>query len=556
MTAAEPLTAFVPVAPDADWETVRARVMADVATAAPGWTDHNSADPGVTFAEVLAWGVADLHYRIARPAFREWPLAGDAFRAPADRHWHAVLPVPALRTEPDALRPLAAVLATTADALEPIIRVAAGRADAEAVLASAPWRDAIPAAQRASVIAVLRGGVVRRAALEFADLVSDVVDGEDRRGGTLTERDDRAARRLALSLPLWPDELAALIRRERRRRAREGAVARRPEIAAVASPAERAAVVASLVADGLSADEAELATTAAPMPPGILPEQLERTGGSTRVWPPHGVQALTCEPVTAADYARRARAHPGVGRAWAVQGRLEGIAWHGLPTTDAATLPVGDLRRHWAVDPAAAAITLVVERIDAGATADDEFLREVLHTAIGEQVRHPFPAYRDDLDALTPRRLMCDEVGAALLKRVGIVVQARLVVSGTATGAAVVAGVAARLARYLTAGRPESAVSEARANSPSGPWPEIPQPAGGWNPGEPIRFTEIVEQIVADPDVLGVEALFLGRAGESALTPASAGFLTIPPDAVPVLVEGDCLTIVYAGEKGCGHAES
>lgn len=556
MTAVEPLTAFVPVEPDADWETVRARVMAEVASTGPAWTDHNGADPGVTIAEVLAYGLADLHFRVERPPFDEWPLAGDSFRAVPDRHWHAALPVPALRTDPETLRPLAATLAATVDALEPIVRAAAHRADADARLAAAPWRDIVPPDRRSAVIAVLRDGLVRRSALEFADLVSDVVDAEDRRGGALSERDERAARRLALSLPLWTDELEALIRRERRRRSRESARARAAEIAGASTASARAGVAAALSGDGLTADEAELATAAAPLSPGLLPEQLERTGGATRVWPPHGVQALTCEPVSAADYARRARAHPGVARAWAVKGRLDGIAWHGLRTTDASSLPVGDLRRYWAVDETAAAITLVVERDDAASTSEDEFLREVLQAAIGEQVRHPFLAYRDDLDAVTPRRMICDEVGAALLKRIGVIVQARLVVAGTAAGADIVADVTARLRRYLRDGRPESAVAEVAASAPSGPWPDVPQPSGGWNPGEPIRFTEIVEQIVSNPDVLGVEALYLGRAGESTLIAASEGSLAIPPDAVPELAEGDCLAIVHAGEKGCGHAES
>lgn len=556
MTVVEPITAFVPVDPDADWETVRARVMAEVASTGPGWTDHNGADPGVTLAEVLAFGLADLHFRVERPPFDAWPLAGDAFRPVSARHWHSALPVPALRTDPDTLRPLAATLSATSDALEPIVRSAARRADAEAGLASAPWRDLVPADQRSSVITVLRHGLVRRTALEFADLVSDVVDAEDRRGGAPAERDARAAARLALSLPLWTDELESLVRRERRRRAREAAGARAGEIAAATTPAARAGIATALVLDGLSADEAEIATSAAPLAPGLLPEHLERPGGATRVWPPHGVQALTCEPVSAADYARRARAHPGVARAWAVRGRLDGIAWHGLRTTDASSLPAGDPRRHWAVDETAAAVTLVVERDDDGAASEDEFLRNVLQAAVGEQVRHPFLAYRDDLDDLTPRRMICDEVGAAVLKRIGVVVQARLVVAGTAAGADVVAGVTARLRHYLRAGRPESAVPQSAASAPSGPWPDAPQPSGGWNPGEPIRFTEIVEQIVADADVLGVEALYLGRAGEEALVAASEGALMIPPDAVPELADGDCLAIVYAGEKGCGHAES
>ncbi|HOB81069.1 MAG TPA: hypothetical protein PKK62_12985, partial [Ornithinibacter sp.] len=62
----EPITLTEPVAPDADWDTVRERIVATLVTeAAPGWTDHNGADPGITLAEAAAFTLADLHHRIA-----------------------------------------------------------------------------------------------------------------------------------------------------------------------------------------------------------------------------------------------------------------------------------------------------------------------------------------------------------------------------------------------------------------------------------------------------------------------------------------------------------
>ena len=62
------------------------------ATATPAWTDHNAADPGITLLEVLAYGLADLHYRTAERHLDGWPLEVRAWDADAGRHWHATLP--------------------------------------------------------------------------------------------------------------------------------------------------------------------------------------------------------------------------------------------------------------------------------------------------------------------------------------------------------------------------------------------------------------------------------------------------------------------------------
>ena len=63
-------------------------------------------------------------------------------------------------------------------------------------------------------------------------------------------------------------------------------------------------------------------------PRDLPPERWEDPDGDTAVWPPTPDQALRCEPVTADDYATRARAVDGVRRAWAVAGALPGLAWH------------------------------------------------------------------------------------------------------------------------------------------------------------------------------------------------------------------------------------
>ena len=178
-------------------------------------------------------------------------------------------------------------------------------------------------------------------------------------------RDARAAAELAYALPLWAEEIAAVVRRERRRLSQEALLARLAEVraaTAVTAPGIRAA----LAADDLNPAEVDVAMAAGSQPPGVLPEDLEDAQGRSHVWPPHPIQVLTCEPVTGEDYARLARAHPSVGRAWAVPGRLDGIAWNGLPTD---TLP------SIVADPGAAAITLVVERVADLAKDPGEFLR-------------------------------------------------------------------------------------------------------------------------------------------------------------------------------------
>jgi hypothetical protein len=376
------ITLTVPAAPDADWETVRSRMMAALAVAADGWTDQNLADPGVTLAEAAAFTLADLHRRIEQAGFDGWPIGWPAWLPDAQRHWHATLPA-APAADPGPLlaqTPLAEALAAVAEALEPVVRACPDRPAAARLLASPPWVAHVPTRLRDAVITTLRLGLVRRLAQDRADTVADAVGRADAAGGSRAQRDARAARELAADLAerawlepgrqdsaaaVWPEEVDALVARERRRLALDALAERATAVQAAATPQRRAAVVADLVAAGLSPAEAELASAGRRVPAGLLPEDLEAPDGQTLVWPPHPIQTLTCEPVVADDYARRARLHPGVRRAWAVPGRLAGVAWHGLPTPDPAGLAPGAPELAWAVDRAAAALTLVVEA-DAG----------------------------------------------------------------------------------------------------------------------------------------------------------------------------------------------
>ena len=540
-TQPAPISPFVPTGPDADWETIRARLTAALTELVPGaWSDHNATDPGITLAESAAFGLADLHYRVAERRQDAWPLEVPDWLTDEDRHWDTAF---------DGLS-LVAVADALADPLKPVheleeaIRGCASMLEALAVVAGGAWGGVFTTGQRPVVIALLRGRLVRRVAHEQAHVIAEAVAAERTSGGTVHDRDERAVVELGFSLPLWEDEIRAVVRRERRRLSREALVARLAEVRA-ATATTAPALAAELAAADLSADEVAVAMAAGPQPPGLLPEDLEEDDGRSRVWPPHPVQALTCEPVTADDYARRARAHPEVRRAWAVPGRLDGVAWNGLPTGDNPSV---------AVDVSAAAITLVVERPTRPADVD-EFLRDVLATAIGPEVRAPFPDWRDPdhADDLTPRRTICDEVGASLLRQAPILVQGTIVAGIGVDADALVDDVRARIAAFFDAGRPEDA-APTPSGAVDGPWPRIEQPPGGWVPGEPVRFTEVVSAMAANPDVWGVERLAMKVDGAAEFVPQSAGQLAIPANAVPVLADGRCLRVRFSLTARCGDA--
>ena len=534
-----------PDAPDADWATILTRLMGNLTESASStWSDYNPPDPGVTLAEIAAYGVADLHYRTAERHFDSWPLEVGTYRPDAARHWHLSLPA----GQAGAIAgPLKSGLPTSAAILEPLIRACRETSEAVALLAQAPWVTAWTSAQRPYVIALMRARLVRAAAQEYADLVASAVDAERASPGPLAARDARAVQSLSVLLPLWESELKALVQRERRRLAQETLVGRLEQVRAAVSAAEAAACRADLVAADLDTtgapSEVDVAMAAARIPFGVLPEQLESGDGRTRVWPPHPIQALTCEPVTSADYARRAREHAKVGRAWAVPGRLAGVAWNGLPTGTAPSI---------AVDPNAAAITLVVERISGLSQPMGAFLREVLKTAIGTECEVPFPPWQDTFNPNDPRRVICDEVGASLLQTVEIVVQG-IVITGVGVDPAVtVQRVRQRINDFFVRGRgPQEPTA---APEVSGPWPLHDQPPGGWLPGDPIRFTEVIEVMVANSSVLGVEQLSMQVKGDATFHTIADGELSIPANAVPTLATFDCLAVRFALAGDCSDA--
>ena len=391
----------------------------------------------------------------------------------------------------------------------------------------------------------MRSGLVRQVAQEQAHVIGRAVEAERETESPVADRDARAVANLGYALPLWEDEIAAVVRRERRRLAQEALVAHLDAVRA-ATEATAPALRASLAAEDLDQMEVNVAMAAAAQPAGLMPEDLEGSGGRSKVWPPHPIQALTCEPVTADDYARRARAHADVGRAWAVPGRLQGIAWNGLAIGTTAA------------DAHAPALTLVVEWVGHKPASPtpaqtDEFMRDVLQQAIGPEVRAPFPDWRAEMDELEPRRTVCDEVGVSVLADAPILVQATLVTGVDADRGAVGADVRARIGAFFTAGRPESRPA-APSGSVDGPWPRIEQPLGGWIPGDPVRFTEVVSAMVANPEVLGVEDLAMKINGAASFVRQSAGHLEIPRNAIPVLADANCLKVRFSLTSECGDA--
>jgi len=509
-----PISLATPEGHDSDFEGARSRMVAAAVAGSPAWTDHNAADPGTTVLEVAAFTLADLHFRIANAGFDSWPAAWPGWLDEAERHWSSALPTPgsgALTAVANALR---TVLAVPGRDAEREVAASASRVDAEALLAQAPFAGAGDAATRSAVITALRWGTVRRAALERTHLIADAVAAADEATLDPAERDARAATEIAASLGLWPEECEALVRRERRRQVRE------------------------LAALPLTTDE---------------PESLEAEDGSTMVWPPHPIQMLTCEPVTNDDYASRARSHTAVRRAWAVRGRLKGIAWNGLPTltqAQADALDANDPRRFIVEDTAAEALTLIVETQESTPTSAQ--LRAILAHAVGTEVFTPFTPWRDASGANDPRRLVCDEVGIAPLRVTFVRIQATLLIPPTANRAQVTAAAAAAIDAFLESGQsvPEPATPGV-APPISGPWPPAPQPSGGWTPGEAIRLSEVVAQIVAIPEVIAVKDLKIGSDDGARWVAGANAEFEIPVGHVPRRSVYECFSTEFLLDGGC-----
>jgi hypothetical protein len=473
MTRPDPLIAPAATSPDADYDGLRAAIVARIAELAGAtWTDQNEVDPGITLAEVAAWGLADAHYRVSMRGLDSWPLSL-LLAAPSPR-----LP------DPTQAADIAGALSEGTppaawDLVEQVER-ASTRGEAQGLIVD----HDLTTVEADMAADLLRRDIVRRAALDRSATVHAAVD-EAAAGlpaGTSRAEVDTAAVRLLRQDPdlagLWPDEVAALVARERERRAVAAVTEAAPALRSATTDAELATIVDGLVNLGVPAAVADLAMALSPHPGGHAPEYWEDDDGATRVWPPTPDQSLRCEPVTGEDYAARARAVSGVRRAWAVAGALPGIAWHGGRTV---------VTDRWGT------VTLLVER-SGGTETDDDFLRRLLAEVLGEAAA-PW-------SAVGARRMLGDEVGAALVRHHPVTVSAVLHTPVGVDTTAVVAGARARVAAYLGTGRPHR---RAAATGPGrGPWPDAPQPLTGWEPGEAIPVTELVQVLADDPVVLGV----------------------------------------------------
>ena len=571
-----PVTLLPRALPDRDFDSLRAvGIGVIVADAGEEWTDHNLSDPGITLLEVLAWGLADLHYRTANHGFELAPVELPLWLDQSERDW---LGLPQL-SDPADLIALATTMAAPAPAPDAGIPESGRMAK---VVASADSRRAaigmlidrtfgspprtLAWAEAATVVALLRAATVRRAGLDHSDAVAAAF-AEARRtierhsAGPIDEAavDTETVRVLGYEpglASLWEDEVRSLIRRHRHELFVGRVASILPELAGGRSGGAGGAsggmpdlTIAGLKsAFGFTPDEARAALALDPCPRDELPEGWEAADGSTTTWPPHPLQVRTTEPVTDEDYATRARTSAGVHRAWVVPGVLPGIGWDGGIRTVAADRP--------------GAVTLLVEPVAPGDVADPAvFLRSVLAAVTagpGETAEIDLPYDTFAAPGLeVPRRVICDELGAALLQHCPVTLNGVFHVALGVDRTRVIDDALARVAAFFAAGRPESATA---ATGPldcpagiEGPWPRVPQPAGGWRPGEAIRLTELVQVLSNDPHVIGIEGVEARIDGT--WYPGSDGGTEIPiaADCVPVLADQQCLQVRLELAADCAN---
>jgi hypothetical protein len=534
----------VPVTPDADWDTLHAAALLAIqerqAQSLQPWTDHNIHDPGITLLEAALWALADLHYRTATRSFERWsaepydwrgvPLATGADRATVQEVLGGIL-------GPASTEPADGIFAASASRTRAIVDLT-GRE----LAGLGPLSEASAAA----IVRLLREPIVLQAALDATPSISEAV------AGAATDDDAVAAAVAALDgAGLWPEEVAGLVRRERRRlfslTLREQRDAILQTIAATPSVTELETLL------DVGADDA-LVALSLDSAPRVDPAIWEKSDGATTLWPPHPLQALTCEPVTQTDYRRLLLAHPDVARAWVVPGLAEGILWNGN-TTSAFPWRQG-------------AFTFLIEAHDA--EAGDATLIDVLETVLGVDVapetKKPYYDYRDDPNAMTPRRLLGDELCAALVTRFPVVVAGTLEVGPTANTDQVIADAETFLDAFLSAEKiapfeppdiPGPALVAPR--DLDGPWPRAEGLASyaadpgretretGWQPGEPVRITELTQLLQGIEGVLGVADL---RAQHQGDTTWATTALDIGPYSVPEFA-GHCLCIRIVDPREC-----
>ncbi len=392
-----PSPLFVPVAPDADWETVRARVMAALTASRPRRLDrpqrgrpgrHPRRGGGVRAGgPALPRGGAALRRVAARG-----PGLGCRTR---ERHWHATLPSPPTGC-PGRDRDSLAALGRPRRSPPPPprwsrwSRLPHPRRRPRAV-GPRPVGDAFDPGPAPAVIALMRSRLVRQVAQEQADVIAGAVAAEREPDAVhVARRDARAAAELAFSLPLWEDEIARPGTAGTRRR-----LSRRPW--SPGSPRSRRRPRPAACSDPGRLQDADLDRRRGADRDGCRPQPHRRGARGARgrpTAPPDLAAAPDPGPDLRAGDRRRLRPAgpraPAIHRAWAVPGRLDG---HRLERS-----ADGDHARRSTSTRQAAAVTLVVER-DPGRHGTPP-TRVPAGGARGRRSARrcdaPFPDWRDD----------------------------------------------------------------------------------------------------------------------------------------------------------------
>ncbi len=498
------------------------------------WTDHNTHDPGITLLEAALWALADLHFRTDDRRWEAWP-------AEAAVQWRgAVLP-------DSARAALESALETQRSAILAAIASSPSRTRAVTAVRAATGLDARAAA---GAIRLVREPHVLRLALDRADAVAAALEGS---------ADPDAALAAALDgAELWPEEIADLVVRARRRalvrRLRERPDQIRAAVDAVRGAADPASAVAAALA-ALGFDRTALSVV--PCPP-VPAETWEREpGGETTLWPPHPLQVRTCEPVTAGDYVRLFQSDAEVARAWLVPGLAVGRRWNGTAQTTARPYRVG-------------ALTIVVEPV--ASEPPSTFLRSLLRRVLGRaevDAAGGLVDHRATVGAASPRRLLGDELCVARVVTVPVEVEATLEIEPSGSEAVIRAEAGARLGAFLSAARllpPDLAPAPPivrRLVCPDELEGPLPPPAAlaefladpdgveresGWRPGEPIRVTEVAQLLQAIPGVAGVELLGVRKVGTG---PWQRDQVELERFSVPRLAD-TCLCVAVVQRRECG----
>ncbi len=559
--------------PDEDFESLRQKAIDRLGASAPDWTDHNLHDPGITLLEVLLWALSDLHYRTESQDFRGWA----AWRA----EWRGLSLAEGSRDRDGT----AELLRDRKEEIREVVDAASSRAEAIQSVVDAFRDEGIrPDDSAEALVRAIREPRLHRATLQSSGPVKALL------ASGAEDQELRSRIRQILEEPaLWPEEIDDLLLRTRIRQV-AGILTREEE--GIREVLRRATSLPDAFArlrerfpiaprGELTEEELPTLLHADPTVP-TNPETFEAHTGRSRVWPPHPLQMRTVEPCTDADYLRLLRAVPGVRRGWILEGVARGIGWDGRAQPEELPWRKGAVTLLVTPTEEAGGAGLLPREPWTNLTARQRrYLRQVLTATLeGEggrsEISRPHQDWTERLGPQTPRRMLGDEVGAALLTTWEINVRGVLVLISSARDTTVLREARSRLSRFLSPDRlpPEGEIApdglsndSARPDRESddpleGPWPwqregwgvgaEGPPDPGGWSPGAPVEVPELVSLLSTIDGVAGVEGLEV-RAGHAPDTsPWSDDLLEIGRFAAPIyLHRPDCLRVRIHREGAC-----